>query len=284
MDRSSLSNPHEAVVKHLDWTLSIDFDQQVIQAAATLTVETAESHARKLCLDTSSLRIQSVQTFDGIPLHYILYPLNTSKPHLGQLLEIDLPKDVKDSQQKITIVYCVTKNSTALQWLPPSQTAGKKYPYLFTQCQAIHARALVPCQDCPGVKMTYTASVTVPKWATCVMSALYDATQEVDDTKVYTWNQPVPISSYLIAIAVGELTKKDISPRCSVWSEPSMVEATAYEFAETEEFLKIAEEISGKEYVWGRYDLLCLPPSFPYGGMENPCLTFVTPTLLAGDR
>lgn len=286
MDRSSNSNPEEAVVRHLDWTLSIDFDKHVIQAEATYTVETAESHAKKLCLDTSGLRIQSVRTFDGAPLDYILYPLNVSKPYLGQLLEVALsPGDATgSSQQKITIVYCTTRQSSALQWLPPSQTAGKEYPYLFTQCQAIHARALVPCQDRCGVKMTYTASVTVPKWATCVMSALLDAVEEVDASKVYTWNQPIPISSYLIAIAVGELAKQDISPRCAVWSEPSLVEAAAYEFAETEEFLKIAEEISGKEYVWGRYDLLCLPPSFPYGGMENPCLTFVTPTLLAGDR
>ncbi len=284
MDRSSNSNPEEAVVKHLDWTLSIDFDEQVIQAEATYTVEISDSHPKKLCLDTSSLRIQSIQTFDGCPLDFILYPKNGTKPHLGQLLEVQLPKDVAKSTQMITIVYCTTKESSALQWLPPSQTAGKEYPYLFTQCQAIHARALVPCQDACGVKMTYTASATVPQWATCVMSALLDTVQEVDDRKVYTWNQPIPISSYLIAIAVGQLDKKDISPRCAIWSEPSLVEGAAHEFAETEQFLKIAEEISGKSYVWGRYDLLCLPPSFPYGGMENPCLTFVTPTLLAGDR
>lgn len=284
MDRSSNSNPDEAVVKHLDWTLRVDFDEQVIQAEATYVVEISDSHPRKLCLDTSGLRIQSIQTFDGHPLDYILYPMNASKPHLGQLLEISLPKDVRESTQKITIVYCTTTGCSALQWLPPSQTAGKEYPYLFTQCQAIHARALVPCQDACGVKMTYTASVTVPHWATCVMSAIRDTVEDVDGMKVYTWNQPIPISSYLIAIAVGDLAKRELSPRCAIWSEPSLVDAAAYEFAETEEFLKIAEDIAGKSYVWGRYDLLCLPPSFPYGGMENPCLTFVTPTLLAGDR
>ena len=254
MDRSSNSNPEEAVVKHLDWTLSIDFENHVIQGEATYLVETAESHATRICLDTSGLRIQSVQTFDGYPLDYILYPLNTNKPHLGQLLEVMLVKEASD--QKITIVYCTTRQSTALQWLPPSQTAGNEYPYLFTQCQAIHARALVPCQDRCGVKMTYTASVTVPGWSTCVMSALLDAVEEVDANKVYTWNQPIPISSYLIALAVGDLAKKDISPRCAVWSEPSLLQAAAHEFAETEQFLKIAEDISAKEYVWGRYDLL----------------------------
>jgi leukotriene-A4 hydrolase len=286
MDRSSNSNPEEAVVTHLDWTAAIDFDSQVISAEATYTVHKVQPNATKLCLDTSTLRIQSVQTAndDGTPLDYILHPKNMTKPHLGQTLEITLPAS---SDDKICIVYQVARQSSAVQWLPPSQTAGKKYPYLFTQCQAIHARALVPCQDRCGVKMTYTASVTVPDWATCVMSALLKeetTTNNDTTTKVFTWDQPVPISSYLIAIAVGELAKKDISPRCAIWSEPSLVEAAADEFAETEDFLKIAEDLSGTPYVWGRYDLLCLPPSFPYGGMENPCLTFVTPTLLAGDR
>jgi len=285
MDKSSHSNPEEAVVKHLDWILSIDFDENVIQAEATYTVEVVKANAGKICLDTSGLRIHSIRGTDGLPLDYILYPKNLKKPHLGQLLEVKLTGlGAVSSTEKVSIRYATTKESTALQWLPPSQTAGKVYPFLFTQCQAIHARALLPCQDRCGVKMTYSARVTVPKWATCVMSAVLNATEEGDDRKVYTWNQPIPISSYLIAIAVGDLAKRDISTRCAVWSEPSLIEASEYEFAETEQFLKTAEDISGMKYVWGRYDLLCLPPSFPFGGMENPCMTFVTPTLLAGDR
>jgi leukotriene-A4 hydrolase len=127
--------------------------------------------------------------------------------------------------------------------------------------------------------MTYHAIVTVPFWATCVMSALLESSKSVDGKQVYSWKQTVPISSYLFALAVGELEKIDISKRCAIWSEPGVVKAAAEEFSETEHFLTTAEAISGKEYVWKRYDLLCLPPSFPYGGMENPCLTFVTPTL-----
>ena len=273
-------------MKHLDWTLSVNFEENVIQAEATYTIEFVQSHAGKICLDTSGLRIQSVRTFDGLPLDYILYPKNAKKPHLGQLLEVKLQFDAKESSdERVTIAYATTKESSALQWLSPSQTAGKLHPFLFTQCQAIHARALLPCQDRCGVKMTYSARVTVPNWATCVMSAiLADTTENLEGAKVYTWNQPIPISSYLIAIAVGEIAKKDISARCAVWSEPSLLDAAEFEFAETEQFLKTAEDISGKKYVWGRYDLLCLPPSFPFGGMENPCMTFVTPTLLAGDR
>ena len=286
MDLSSNSNPEEVVVKHLDWTLSVNFEENVIQAEATYTIDFVQPHAGKICLDTSGLRIQSVRTFDGLPLDYILYPKNAKKPHLGQLLEVKLQFDAKESSdERVTIAYATTKESSALQWLSPSQTAGKLRPFLFTQCQAIHARALLPCQDRCGVKMTYSARVTVPNWATCVMSAvLADTKENLEGAKVYTWNQPIPISSYLIAIAVGEIAKKDISARCAVWSEPSLLDAAEYEFAETEQFLKTAEDISGKKYVWGRYDLLCLPPSFPFGGMENPCMTFVTPTLLAGDR
>jgi leukotriene-A4 hydrolase len=294
MDLSSHSKPGEAVVTHFDWTATVNFETQTLSATATYTIHRISPAADTVCLDTSHLRIQSILTVDGSPLHYSLYPLTQGKPHLGQKLAISLPSHPNPSSAptdtvepdtcQVTIVYETTKECSALQWLPPSQTAGKVYPYLFTQCQAIHARSLVPCQDRCGVKMTYRATVTVPDWATCVMSALLQTTTTVGDTKVFTWNQPVPISSYLFAIAVGELAKKDISERCAIWSEPSLVDAAAHEFAETEQFLEIAEDLAGKKYAWGRYDLLCLPPSFPYGGMENPCLTFVTPTLLAGDR
>ena len=283
MDLSSYSNPEETVVTHLDWTVAVDFEKEVLKAEATYTVNPLQPDARTLCLDTSCLKIISVRNVDGIELKYTLHSM--SQEHLGQKFEIALPTEkTKDGQYRITVVYETTEECSALQWLPPSQTAGKTYPYLFTQCQAIHARSLLPCQDRCGVKMTYKANVTVPKWSTCVMSALLKSDQTVDDTKVYTWDQPVPIPSYLIALAVGDLTRQELSPRCAIWSEPSLIDAAAYEFAETEQFLSIAEDLAGKKYVWGRYDLLCLPPSFPYGGMENPCLTFVTPTLLAGDR
>jgi leukotriene-A4 hydrolase len=295
-DLSSHAKPEEAVVTHLDWDATVNFEDKTIAATATYTIHRVDPTASKLCLDTSNLRIQSVLTFDGIPLSYKLHGPTKGKSHLGQKLEICLPEHSSPAgdaigasehteQFQVTIVYETTPECSAVQWLPPSQTAGKKYPYLFTQCQAIHARALLPCQDRCGVKMTYKASVTVPSWSTCVMSALHENTTKVDsDKKEFVWNQPVPISSYLFAIAVGELERKDLSKRCAIWSEPSMLEAAAYEFAETEQFLEIAEDLSGMKYAWGRYDLLCLPPSFPYGGMENPNLTFVTPTLLAGDR
>ncbi len=291
-DLSSHSKPDEAVVTHLDWKLSVDFAHERILAEATYDVRILKPGTAALDLDTAHLDILGVRdiTFEENPsnLNFALHPLNEKKQHLGRRLEIEL--EILDDTRfcKVTVLYATTKFCSALQWLPASQTAGKKHPYLFTQCQAIHARSLVPCQDRCGVKMTYTAAVTVPEWATCVMSALPvgTSTEIIDNkaVKICIWDQPVPISSYLLALAVGDLVKRDISDRCAVWSEPSVVESAAYEFSETEEFLSTAEAIAGKEYVWGRYDLLCLPPSFPYGGMENPCLTFVTPTLLAGDK
>lgn len=286
-DLSSYSKPEEAVVTHLDWKISVDFSNERLLAEATYSVHILKSGATVLNLDTAHLDIVAVKSFDeGDSLRFTLYPPVEDKSHLGRRLEIGLPKHNDSEKCRITICYSTTNLSSALQWLPKSQTAGKKFPYLFTQCQAIHARSLVPCQDRCGVKMTYNANVTVPNWATCVMSALPKSTKILADKteKICTWYQPVPISSYLLALAVGDLVKKDISDRCGIWSEPNVVESAAYEFSETEEFLSTAEAITGKDYVWGRYDLLCLPPSFPYGGMENPCLTFVTPTLLAGDR
>lgn len=229
------------------------------------------------------------------PVTFSLSVPDGNRLHLGSCLEIQLNNNNtsnsnnNDNTIAITIEYTTTSSCSAAQWLPPPQTAGKQYPYIFTQCQAIHARSLLPCMDCPSVKMTYEAKVKVPGWATAVMSALSkdddNTTNENEskdnaennngegNTKVFHFYQPVPIPSYLFALAVGELSSIDISSRCRVWCEPSMVDAVAYEFNQVEQFLVVAEELT-MEYQWGRYDILCLPPSFPYGGMENPCVSF----------
>jgi len=291
-DPSSLSNPDEFNLTHLDWRAIVDFDRQIISATATYDVQyRADAADAVLKLDTSHLSIREVHV-DDAPAKYSLGELNSHKSHLGQCLSIPISSKasgVEARKAKVAITYETTSKCTGVQWLPPSQTSEKKFPYMFTQCQAIHARSLLPCMDCPGVKMTYDCRVTVPNWATCVMSALPkdndgNATKETSTTKTFSFHQPIPTPAYLFALATGRLSSHDISPRCRIWSEPTMIDAAAYEFAQTEEFLQIAEELVGMKYVWGRYDLLCLPPSFPYGGMENPCLTFVTPTLLAGDR
>jgi leukotriene-A4 hydrolase len=176
----------------------------------------------------------------------------------------------------------------ACAWLEPEQTAGRKHPYVFTQCQAIHARSILPCQDSPSVKASYDAAITVEYGGgayqlTAVMAALAAPRRAGDPPNVFRFKQPRPVPSYLIAFAAGDLRSRDLSPRCRVWAEPSVVDRAADEFCDTEKILACAEGIAGP-YLWERYDLLCMPPSFPYGGMENANLTFVTPTLLAGDR
>lgn len=260
-DVSSLSNSHEVRVTHLDWKVNVDFESCTLSAVATYSLP--DTTAKHLDLDTAHLLIQSVVDQDDQPLVYKLHA--PSKPHLGRKLSIRMT----EGTTSVSIAYSTTDQCSAIQWLPPSQTSGGFYPYLFTQCQAIHARSLVPCQDLPGVKMTYTAEVTVPSWAVCVMSAVVSSSSQQGATKVYTWRQAVPISSYLLAMAVGDLARRDLSNRCAVWSEPSIVEAAAYEFAQTEEFLSLAESIAGTPYIWGRYDLLCLPPSCPVSARQD---------------
>eukprot|EP00281_Chroomonas_sp_CCMP1168_P023467 CAMPEP_0206228258 /NCGR_PEP_ID=MMETSP0047_2-20121206/9075_1 /ASSEMBLY_ACC=CAM_ASM_000192 /TAXON_ID=195065 /ORGANISM="Chroomonas mesostigmatica_cf, Strain CCMP1168" /LENGTH=667 /DNA_ID=CAMNT_0053651493 /DNA_START=132 /DNA_END=2135 /DNA_ORIENTATION=- len=281
-DLSSFANPHQVASKHFHLTLGIDFKKNSISGNADFDVEVLSGDAEAFVLDTRDLTIEATSV-NGTPVKHSLAP-----PHeaFGSKLTIPLPASAraKGSKNKVTVQYRTSPSSSACQWLPPAQTAGGKRPYLFTQCQAIHARSLIPCQDCPAAKCTWSATVSAPEWATVLMSALQEGSGKVvNGNKIFQWKQPVPTSSYLVAICVGDLASRDISPRCRVWSEPSMLDQVAFEFSETEEFLKTAEDLTCP-YQWTRYDVLCLPPSFPYGGMENPCLTFVTPTLLAGDR
>lgn len=291
-DKSSLSNPLVTQAKSIEWKVDVDFNSRILKCTALYQIEIVDVFSAEFIdLDTRSLDIKSIQLNGILVRNWILQDGNPNKPHLGQRLRIPIPTSgiSINALQKLEIEYQTDPvNCSAAQWLTPLQTSGKEYPFLFTQCQAIHARSLIPCFDTPMVKMTYKASITVPKWATAVMSALpikSTSNDEKDNSSTHTFHfeQPIPIPSYLLALAVGELQSQDLSSRCRIWCEPSILKAAAAEFHQTELFLKTAEEITSTPYVWQRYDLLVLPASFPYGGMENPCLTFVTPTLLAGD-
>ncbi|OWK16773.1 LTA4H [Cervus elaphus hippelaphus] len=272
VDTCSLASPASVCqTKHLHLRCSIDFARRVLTGTAALTVQSQEDNLRSLILDTKDLTIEKV-VING---QEVKYTLGERQSYKGSPMEISLPIALcKNQEIVIEISFETSPKSSALQWLTPEQTSGKEHPYLFSQCQAIHCRAILPCQDTP--------SVSVPKELVALMSAIRDGEApdpEDPSRKIYRFSQKVPIPCYLIALVVGALESRQIGPRTLVWSEKEQVEKSAYEFSETESMLKIAEDLGGP-YIWGQYDLLVLPPSFPYGGMENPCLTFVTPTLL----
>ena len=282
VDVSSLANPSEIIVEKvaLNWTL--DFEAQSIHGSVALSARVVTEGAKHICLDSRDLQILEVRV-DGEESTLTLDP-----PHaaLGVRISIPTPEHRRSEGDLIEIMisYSTSPHASAVQWLPAAATSGKEHPFVFTQSQAIHARSLFPCQDSPGVKHTYTAAVEAPSWCTVLMSALSIGIEPgKEGSRTHSWSQPVPVAPYLIALAAGDLRSSDVSERVRVWAEPSIVDAAAFEFAETETFLAAAESLT-LPYAWGRYDVLCLPPSFPYGGMENPCLTFATPTLLAGDR
>lgn len=282
VDPCSLSNTSAFTTKHLNWNIDIDFKNKVLQCTAKLTVVTISEVSNKLFLDTNGLVIERVSV-DEAATEFELLP---EIAPFGRPLKITVPqnKASRDSVFKVSILYKTTPGASALQWLSPDQTLEKKHPYLFTQCQAIHARSIVPCQDSPSKKITYHSCVTVGSEMVALMSAVKGEEREVGNgRKASYFKQDVAIPTYLIAIAVGSIKSRRVGPRSRVWSEGAILEACAYEFDQTESMLKAAESLMGP-YVWGDYDILILPPSFPYGGMENPCLTFATPTILAGDR
>ena len=275
-DPHSYADDTQPCTASFDWKARVDFDTRTIHATVTLRFA-APAHGGPLDLDTRALTIDEVVTEDGASLAHALHDAD---PILGSRLEVQVPAGAR----AIRIAYRTAPTASALQWLEPEQTLGKKRPYLFTQCQAIHARSVLPCQDTPSIRQTFTASIDVPAALRAVMAAASVGEREVHDARAverFAMTQPIP--PYLFAFAVGDLVSKDLSPRSRVWTEPSQLEAAAWELAEVEASLRVAEGLFGP-YDWERYDLLVMPPSFPYGGMENPRLTFLTPTLLAGDR
>jgi leukotriene-A4 hydrolase len=272
-DIHSFARPDEAVVRHLTLDLDVDFDTQRLTGSATLQIETADG-ARELVLDTNGLTVDKVTLDDGT---VATFTLGEEQKHLGRPLTIALGPGTKS----VKIEYASAPEAAAVQWLGPSQTAGGKHPFLFTQSQAILARTWVPCQDTPGVRMTYDATIRVPRGLMAVMSA-ENATEPSADG-VYRFRMPQAIPSYLLALAAGDLAFRPLGRNSGVWAEKPMIDASAYELADTQKMIDAAEQLYG-EYRWGQYDVLVLPPSFPFGGMENPRLTFATPTILAGDR
>ncbi len=279
-DVHSYSNPQAIRVRHVDLDWNVLFDKKILQGTATLSIEHASNERNApLILDTRDLKIAKVETSgDGKKYTPTTFNIGTTDKILGAPLTIQLPINAKF----VRIYYSTSPNASGLQWLEPSQTAGKKTPYMFSQAQAIHARSFIPLQDSPQVRITYSARVHTPKGLLAVMSAEGNSQTSARDGD-YSFRMPHAIPSYLIAIAVGDLQFRSLGKRTGVYSEPLMIEKSAFELADTEKMVEATEKLFGA-YRWGRYDLLVLPPSFPFGGMENPMLTFATPTILAGDK
>eukprot|EP00760_Papus_ankaliazontas_P033602 PhM_4_TR6491/c0_g1_i1/m.61602/K01254/LTA4H; leukotriene-A4 hydrolase len=284
-DECSYANVDNVRVCHMDLDWMLEFPTNLLMGSVTYTA-TVVSATDVIVLDTRGLNVRLVELLglgpDGTNVEAV-YSVGEDTEPLGAPLTIKLPPAVGVGELKFRISYMTSPNSTALCWMPPEQTDSGTLPFLFSQCQAIHARSMLPCQDTPGVRSTYSAKVSAPKDFVVVMSALSKGTEVVGDTMVSSFEQPKALASYLIAIAAGNLVRTEFSPRCAVYCEPPRQPVVRDDFVEVEKYVGIAESLVGP-YEWGRYDVLVLPQSFPYGGMENPCLTFVSPTVLTGDR
>lgn len=265
-DPHTYAKPEEARVTHLDWEAEIDFNSKIITAIARYDIETNES-AQKIILDTKGLEITAVMS-SGKNLSF---DLGEESKYIGSPLSIAIDSSIKT----IEIHYKTSPHAEALLWVEGDQ------PFLFTQSQAILARTWLPCQDSPGIRFTYKAKVKVDPQYLALMSATNPQIKAVDGQ--YTFDMPQPIPAYLMALAVGDIAFKSTGPRTGVYAIPTTIDAAAWEFAELEKMVETAEKLYGP-YAWGRYDLLVLPAAFPFGGMENPRLTFVSPTVIAGDR
>jgi aminopeptidase N len=275
----NIRDPHSYIdqshsqIKHINFHFTVDFKTQIIQGKAKYTLD--RESGESLFLDTSQLNIESIYSAKK----KIQWKFDKDDSILAQRLHIENIAGITE----FTIEYSTSPEAAALQWTTPVQTAGKVHPFLYSQCQPIHARSLFPCQDSPSVRFTYNAKIEVSNSLVAVMAAQsIDSTAKGSSTQ-YSFEMKQPIPSYLFALAVGNLVFSEIGPRTGIYAEPEIIEAAAWEYAGNEKMLSEAEKLLGP-YLWDRYDILIMPPSFPYGGMENPRLTFLNSIVLVGDR
>lgn len=276
LDPNSYAQIDKVQIDHIRLNLVVNMPQKIIKGTADLQLHWLDKNAKALVLDTRDLKISSVQGGDGSKWQALKFKLDAANTMFGSALRITMPKQFK----RVRISYQTSPEASGLQWLTPEMTASKQ-PFMFSQSQAIHARSWVPLQDTPSVRFTYEAKIKTDPSLMALMSAdnAIDAKRDGD----YQFNMPQKIPSYLLAIAVGDLVFQPISSRSGVWAEPTIAEGARAEFIDTEKMIQVAEKLYGP-YQWGRYDMLILPASFPFGGMENPRLSFITPTVIVGDK
>ena len=276
-DPFSYARPQEARVTHVALDLAADFAAKRLGGTATLDVQSA-SGAKEIVLDTKGLEVETVTNAEGQPLQFAVGQADADR---GAPLTIQL-----NGASRIKIAYKSAPDAEALQWLTPAQTAGKQQPFLFSQGQPTLNRTWIPTQDSPGIRQTWEARIVVPEPLKVVMSGenlARDGEAAGEGRRAFRFRMDKPVAPYLIAIAAGDLAFQELGPRSGVYSEPATIKAAAAELVDTEKMIDAAEKLYGP-YRWGRYDMIVLPPAFPYGGMENPTLTFLTPTFIAGDK
>ncbi|KAL9645691.1 hypothetical protein ABK040_003424 [Willaertia magna] len=296
LDKNTFANNDKVNVKHIHLDLTVDFEKQAIFGFADLTCHVLINNPNVLILDSRNLVISEVKllkknneaneqtlpfkVFDRKEVEENGFPEVFGTPLAVTVESLNLQEG---NEVVVRVSYQTTKQSEAIQWLNPEQTLGKKHPYLFTQCQAIHCRSFCPCQDTPSSKITYSSVVRVDKPLVAVMSALKRKEGSDEKYNIFEFEQPIPIPSYLIALGVGALKSIEVGKRSTLYCEEEVLQKGAFEFSETEDFIAAAEQFL-PSYAWTRYDLLLMAASYPYGGMENSNMTFLTPTLLAGDK
>ncbi|MEO6167101.1 MAG: M1 family metallopeptidase [Chitinophagales bacterium] len=273
-DQHTYAQPDKAVVTHLDLNMAVNFQKKIITGKASWTI-LQNATANEIIFDTRDLSIRKITL--GESEKSTTFSFGKQSDYLGKPLIVK----ITPGTTLVNIYYSTSPDAAALQWLSPQQTADKKSPFLFTQSEAILARSWIPCQDGPGIRFTYEADVKVPSQLIAVMSASNPQVKSNNGRYHFSMSQPIP--SYLMALAVGDIQFQAISENTGVYAEPSMLKKVAWEFADIPNIVGAAEKLYGP-YRWERYDVIVLPPSFPFGGMENPRLTFATPTVIAGDR
>ena len=277
-DYHSYANTAAFRTEHVALDLAVDFERRVLEGSVELKLARLDAAAGELVLDTRDLDVAGVEAATGQGAWAATtFKLDARDAILGSALRIALPPPA----DRVRIRYRTRPEASGLQWVTPAQTAGKKHPFLYTQSQAIHARSWIPLQDTPQVRAPYEARIRAPKELFAVMSAVNrpDAKRDGD----YRFRMPQPVPSYLIALAVGDIRFRPIGERTGVYAERAVLRGAAHEFEDVEAMMRATEKTYGA-YRWDRYDMLVLPPSFPYGGMENPRLTFLTPTAIIGDK
>lgn len=282
-DPHSYAEPDRFLVRHVSLALTADFESRRLEGSAELTVEQLDPYASEFMLDTRDLEIRSVHLIEpGGGSQVLAFTLGPRDPILGSKLAIRFQKCCAAmSQMRIRIAYRTSPDATALQWLDPAQTFGA-HPYMYSQGQSIHTRSWIPLQDTPAVRVTYDALIRTPAALVAVMSAARVERPD-DGGGVYRFEMKQPIPSYLMALAIGDLRFRSLDERVGVWTEPSQLDAAAREFADLPRMVEAGERMAGP-YRWERYDLLIMPRAFAYGGMENPRLSFISPSVVAGDR